>query len=53
MQLILKAQHQTFLLADILTWSTCENQIDIFITNIEFIPWNGEYVSAKITYQKI
>lgn len=53
MQITLKAQHQTFLLADILTWSTNENQIDIFITNIEFVPWNGECVTAKITYKKI
>lgn len=53
MEITLKASHQTFLLADILSWSTDENQINIFITNIEFIPWDGNSVSAKITYRKI
>lgn len=49
----LKSDHQSFLISDILNWSVEESQLDIFIENIEFIPFNGKYVEAIISYNKI
>ena len=53
MKITLKATHYNFLMEDIITWATAENQINIFITNIEFIPYDGEYISAVISYREI
>jgi len=53
MKVILKASHQCFLLENIIKWSLEENQINVFISNIEFIPYDGKYVSAIITYKLI
>lgn len=53
MKVTLKASHQSFLMEDILNWSLKENQLNVFITNIEFIPYDGEYVSAIISYKNM